>query len=215
MNETPEQLVKSKKRVVDHGEVFTPEWLVKDMLDLVKDECERIEARFLEPACGSGNFLVEVLSRKLSVVRAKYGKSEFDRVNYALLAVMSIYGIELLPDNVVECRDNLFDVYQNFFKLPDESDELKAARKVLEVNIVHGDALSMNTVTEPTAPITFPEWAYLGKGQFKRRDYQFSSLTDLAAYKAPESLFQHNESTDIFKPVNDFPVMNYKELANV
>ena len=58
-----ESLTRSKQRVADHGEVFTPAWLVEDMLNLVKDESERIDARFLEPACGSGNFLVKVLQR--------------------------------------------------------------------------------------------------------------------------------------------------------
>ena len=89
-------LIKSKKRVADHGEVFTPRWLIEKMLDLVRGETERIDARFLEPACGSGNFLASVLQRKLAAVEAKYGKSEFERQHYALLALMCIYGIELL-----------------------------------------------------------------------------------------------------------------------
>src|SRR3954449_13612217 len=96
--------IRSRQRVADHGEVFTPDWLVEDMLDLVKDESERIDARFLEPACGSGNFLVPVLTRKLTTVHARYGKSDFERRHQALLGLMSIYGIELLDDNVAECR---------------------------------------------------------------------------------------------------------------
>ena len=95
-------LVKSKQRVADHGEVFTPEWMVEAMLDLVKAESERIDSRFLEPACGSGNFLVKVLQRKLAAVQLKYGKSEFERQHYALLGLMCVYGIELLPDNIAE-----------------------------------------------------------------------------------------------------------------
>jgi len=95
-------LIKSKERVANHGEVFTPPWMVEAMLDLVKNETERIDSRFLEPACGSGNFLVQVLRRKLAAVEIRYGKSDFERRHYALLAVMSIYGIELLPDNIVE-----------------------------------------------------------------------------------------------------------------
>ena len=102
-------LVKSKQRVADHGEVFTPAWLVEDMLDLVKGESERIDARFLEPACGSGNFLVPVLRRKLATVHAKFAKSDFEKRHHALLALMCIYGIELLPDNAAECRVNLLD----------------------------------------------------------------------------------------------------------
>src|SRR3954463_10971130 len=104
-------LIKSKKRVADHGEVFTPPWLVESMLDLVKGETERIDSRFLEPACGSGNFLGPVLRRKLLAVEMKYGKSDFQKRQYALLALMCLYAIELLPDNIAECRTNLLEIF--------------------------------------------------------------------------------------------------------
>src|SRR5215218_7049264 len=110
-------LIKSRQRVADHGEVFTPAWLVEKMLDLVKDETGRIDARFLEPACGSGNFLVPVLRRKLAVVQARYGRSDFERRHQALLALMCIYGIELLADNVAECRQNLLDVFSAYLEI--------------------------------------------------------------------------------------------------
>jgi type I restriction-modification system DNA methylase subunit len=110
-------LIKSKKRVADHGEVFTPQWLVENMLDLVKGETERIDSRFLEPACGSGNFLVPVLQRKLAAVEAKFGKSDFERRHYALLAVMCSYGIEILEDNIAECRANMLDVFSEYLNL--------------------------------------------------------------------------------------------------
>src|SRR4030088_3450210 len=106
----PMSLIKSKKRVADHGEVFTPPWIVEAMLDLVKGETERIDSRFLEPACGSGNFLVRVLQRKLGAVELKFGKSEFEKRHYALLALMCAYGIELLTDNIAECRANMLEV---------------------------------------------------------------------------------------------------------
>src|ERR1700686_4124713 len=104
-------LIKSKRRVADHGEVFTPQWLVEKMLDLVQGETERIDSRFLESACGSGNFLVPVLQRKLAAVEAKYGKSDFERRHYALLGLMCIYGIELLTDNIAECHENLLEIF--------------------------------------------------------------------------------------------------------
>src|SRR5215203_1233198 len=119
-------LIKSKKRVADHGEVFTPPWMVEAMLDLVKDETERIDSRFLEPACGSGNFLVQVLRRKLAAVELKYGKSDFERRHYALFGLMCIYGIELLPDNIMECRDNVLEILAEYLNLK-ESDELYRA----------------------------------------------------------------------------------------
>src|SRR5438105_11149147 len=137
--------VKSKQRVADHGEVFTPAWIVEAMLELVKDETERIDSRFLEPACGSGNFLVQILRRKLAAVELKYGKAEFERQHYALLALMCIYGIELLPDNIAECRANLLEILAEYLSL-DESDALyRAACYVLSQNLVHGDALTMRT----------------------------------------------------------------------
>ena len=115
-------LVKSKQRVADHGEVFTPEWLVEAMLDLVKGETERIDSRFLEPACGSGNFLVKILQRKLAAVELKYGKSDFERQHFALLGLMCIYGIELLPDNIAECRANLLDIFAAYLNLQPTDD---------------------------------------------------------------------------------------------
>src|SRR5260370_38342380 len=94
--------IKSKKRVADHGEVFTPLWMVEAMLDLVKGETERVDSRFLESACGSGNFLVRVLQRKLTTVELKFGKSDFEKKHYSLLSLMCIYGIELFADNIAQ-----------------------------------------------------------------------------------------------------------------
>src|SRR5258705_109016 len=103
-------LIKSKKRVADHGEVFTPPWMVEAMLNLVNDETERIDSRFLEPACGTGTFLVRVLERKLGAVEIKFRMSEFEKRHYALLALMCTYGIELLADNIAECRANMLEI---------------------------------------------------------------------------------------------------------
>src|SRR5258707_15888488 len=137
-------LFKSKQRVADHGEVFTPPWLVEAMLDLVKEESERIDSRFLEPACGSGNFLVRVLQRKLGAVEIKFGKSEFEKRHYALLALMCTYVIELLADNIAECRANLLEIFADYLN-QNESDLYRAASYVLSQNLVHGDALTMRT----------------------------------------------------------------------
>src|SRR5512137_21315 len=137
--------VKSRQRVADHGEVFTPAWLVEAMLDLVKDETERIDSRFLESACGSGNFLVQILRRKLAAVELKYSKSDFERRHYALLALMCIYGIELLADNIAECRANLLEIFADYLQIAETDDLYRAASYVLAQNIVHGDALKMRT----------------------------------------------------------------------
>ncbi|MBK7350775.1 MAG: N-6 DNA methylase [Gemmatimonadetes bacterium] len=203
--------VRSKQRVADHGEVFTPAWMVEAMLNLVKDETERIDSRFLEPACGSGNFLVQILRRKLAAVELKYGKSSFERQHYALLALMCIYGIELLPDNIAECRANLLEILADHLRL-EGSDELsRAASYVLSQNLVHGDALKMRTSDD--LPITFAEWGYLGKGRFQRRDFRLDVLTGSSAFSAEGSLFAHLGKHEIFTPIRTYPPMAVSELA--
>jgi hypothetical protein len=203
-----ERLVKSRQRVADHGEVFTPRWLVEDMLDLVGAETERIDSRFLEPACGSGNFLVPILERKLVAVEARYGRSDFERRHYALFALMCVYGIELLADNAAECRDNLLGTFTRFLK---DSDDVwaRAAANVLTANIVQGDALDMTAADG--APIVFPEWGYLGLGRYQRRDFGYANLTERAS--ASVGLFTHFEEHEIFTPVRSYPPMTVQELA--
>jgi MmeI, DNA-methyltransferase domain len=204
-------LIKSKKRVADHGEVFTPPWMVEAMLNLVKDETERIDSRFLEPACGSGNFLVRVLQRKLAAVELKFRKSDFEKRQYALLALMCIYGIELLADNIAECRANLLEIFANYLNLS-ESDELyRAASYVLSQNIVHGDALTM--LAHDGQPIAFAEWGYLGKGKFQRRDFRFEALARASAFSAEGRLFAHLGKHEIFMPTKTYPQMTVAELA--
>ena len=178
--------IKSKKRIADHGEVFTPLWMVEAMLDLVNHETERIDSRFLEPACGSGNFLVRVLQRKLVAVELKFGKSDFERRHYALLAVMCIYGIELLEDNIAECRANMLEILADYLNLRESDDLFRAASYVLLQNLVHGAALKMRTRDDE--PITFAEWGYLGKGKFQRRDFRLDALTQSSAFSAEGSL---------------------------
>ena len=204
-------LVKSKQRVADHGEVFTPAWMVEAMLDLVKDETERIDSRFLEPACGSGNFIVQILRRKLAAVEIKYGTSDFERQHYALLGLMCIYGIELLADNIDECRANVLEVFANYLQL-DEADELyRAATYVLQQNLVHGDALTM--CDHHGQAITFAEWGYLGKGKYQRRDFRFDVLTGSSKYSEEGSLFADLGKHEIFTPVKSYPPMTVRELA--
>lgn len=205
-------LIKSKKRVADHGEVFTPAWMVDAMLDLVKGETDRIDSRFLEPACGSGNFLTRVLQRKLAAVELKYGQSDFEKCHYALLGLMCVYGIELLSDNITECRAKLLDVFAAYLGLDKGSDLFRAADFVLSLNLVHGDAVSMKA--SDGQPITFAEWGYLGKGKFQRRDFRFDVLTGSSAFSAEGSLFAHLGKHEIFKPIKAWPPMSVRELAD-
>jgi len=204
-------LIRSKQRVADHGEVFTPPWMVEAMLDLVKDETERIDSRFLEPACGSGNFIVKVLQRKLAAVELKFGKSDFEKQHYALFALMCIYGIELLPDNIAECRANMLEILADYLALEEADDLYRAAFYVLSQNLVHGDALTMRT--NDGQPITFAEWGYLGKGKFQRRDFRFDSLTNMSTLNQEDSLFARVDQHDIFTPEKTYPPMTVNELA--
>jgi len=206
-------LIKSKKRVADHGEVFTPRWLVENMLDLVKGETERIDSRFLETACGSGNFVVPVLQRKLAAVEAKFGKSDFERRHYALLAVMCTYGIELLEDNIAECRANMLEVFAGYLNLNETDESYLAATYVLSQNFVHGDALTMRT--HDGQPIMFAEWGYLGKGKFQRRDFSFEALTQMSSISREGSLFAHLGKHEIFTPLKAYPPINVRELAGL
>lgn len=175
---------KSKERVRQHGEVFTAEREVKAMCDLVKDETERIDSRFLEPACGDGNFLAEILMRKLAVVKRKYGRSHLDYEKNAVLAASSIYGVDILLDNVIACRERIFIIWNKEYKAvckKDCNDQTREAVKfILLRNIVCGNALTLKCVDENVndtdEPIVFSEWAFVTASQLQRSDYTFAEL---------------------------------------
>jgi hypothetical protein len=208
-----ESLIKSRERVAAHGEVFTPSWMVEAMLDLVKNETERIDSRFLEPACGSGNFLIPVLKRKLAAVALKY-KRDFEKRHNALLAVMCLYGIEIQKDNIEDCRNNLLDVLMECYGLSKTDELYRAARFVLSVNLVHGDAMKLET--SAGTPLIFAEWGYLGRGKFQRRDFFLKTLEKRSDFGKPaeNSLFAEEDSPDPFKPIpTEYPPMTMREIA--
>ena len=228
-----ERQVKSKERVADHGEVFTAEREVNAMLDLVKQETERIDSRFLEPACGDGNFLAEILRRKLDVVKARYKKSAADYEKYAVMAVTSIYGVDILQDNVDDCRKRLFEIWDKEYtaNCKNECTEecREAVRFILERNILCGNALTLKCVNlmgdDMEEPIIFSEWVFTGKSSVKRSDYRLDVLMnenpDENNYQAQLSLFAEDvNGTDnwmidpetgksIPKPIQEFPPVYY------
>ena len=167
--------VVSKKRVSDHGEVFTSEREVNAMLDLVKQETDRIDSRFLEPACGHGNFLLEVLHRKFADVELKYGKNQPDFERYSIIAVASIYGIDIIKDNVEDCLNRLLSLFNTIYlKLFEDSCKAEcstAVKFILSKNIVWGDALTLTTDCDKKEPIVFPEWSPVNGSMIKRRDF--------------------------------------------
>lgn len=205
------KLVKSKQRVSDHGEVFTPSWLVEDMLNLVIAETDRIDSRFLEPACGSGNFLIPVLKRKLASVDAQYGKSAFEKKHYALFGLMCIYGIELLADNAEECRDNLIETFASYIQVKRDDVWVRAAATVVNANIVQGDALKMTTIDD--GAIKFPEWGYLGKGKYQRSDFFYDNLTQRSSFRG--TLFEELEEHEIFTPAKTYVPMVVAQIADL
>jgi hypothetical protein len=229
--EVAEEQVVSKERVTAHGEVYTSRREVNAMLDLVKQETERIDSRFLEPACGTGNFLTEILERKLRVVESRYGKSQLEYERYAVLAVSSIYGIDILDDNVRACRRRLFEVfdasYTRVFKGACKEKCREAVRFILGRNIVWGDALTLKTVGDEPDYIVFSEWSPVNGGMLKRRDFTFHGLLkhevdrqsllfpELGAEAQLPLLSDLGEDVYIPTPVREFPPVHFMEVAHV
>lgn len=197
MSETKSKQVKSKQRVADHGEVFTAEREVNAMLDLVKQETERIDSTFLEPACGNGNFLAEILRRKLAVVD-QYKRFPADWEKYSVVAVMSIYGVDLLPDNVEECRERLYGIWEKAYKAvckKECTEDCKAAvRFILQRNILCGDALTLKAADGQ--PIIFSEWSMVGKATVKRRDFRLDVLMN--EHDDPNAYEDNNMQLSLF-----------------
>ena len=204
--------IKSKQRVQERGEVFTNEREVKAMCDLVKDETERIESRFLEPACGDGNFLAEIVTRKLAVVSKRYGKSETDWEKYSVLAMSSVYGVDIMPDNAAECRERLFKIWERAYKTKCKNianDDCKSAvRFILSRNVLCGDALTM--LDESGDPIVFSEWSLIGSNM-KRRDYTLANLLETQSYY-DLPLFEDVEDVKVPKPVKEFDLIHYRRV---
>jgi len=214
-----EKQVKSRQRVADHGEVLTGKREVNAMLDLVKSETERIESRFLEPACGTGNFLAEILKRKLLIVQERYRKSQLEYERSAILAVSSIYGIDILNDNVEECRNRLFDIfdqyYSELFKEKVRAQCKTTVRFILERNIICGDALSLKTVGENPNPIIFSEWSLFNGSMLKRREFSFQELLTRERIKGLPLFSDLGEDVFIPMPEKEYPPVHFMEIANV
>jgi len=216
---TQERQVVSRKRVADHGEVYTANREVTAMLDLVEQETTRIDSRFLEPACGKGNFLTEILERKLRVVQSRYGTSQLDYERNAVLAVSSLYGIDILEDNVVACRQRLFHLfehqYNSLFKVAATNDCRRAVKYLLERNIIWGDALTLKTVGEKPQPIVFSEWSPVNGSMLKRRDFTFHELLDHAAMRELPLFSDLGEDVFIPTPVKEYPLTHFLKVADV
>lgn len=213
-----DEQVKSKQRVAEYGEVLTGRREVNAMLDLVKQETERIESRFLEPACGTGNFLAEILRRKLDVVKKRYSKSQFDYERNAVVAISSIYGIDIQKDNVQDCRVRLFGIFESdyldLFKNNTKDDCRATVQYILNHNIIHGDALSLQTVGDNPQAIIFSEWSPLNSNKIKRRDFSFHGLLEHESYKELPLWSDMGEDVFIPRPEKEYPPIHFLELSN-
>ena len=217
-----ERQVVSRERVAEHGEVYTAKREVNAMLDLVKEETERIDSRFLEPACGNGNFLIEIQRRKLEVVECQYGKSRYDYELYAALAISSMYGVELLPDNVAACQKRLYDDfmerYQRVFHQECSAPYERCIQFLYAKNILCGDALTMETSSGE--PIVFSEWGFVGGCKVKRRDFRLDDLLKNVEYDKPKPeeeglLFADTgEPTFVHEPIEEYPLTHYLNLPD-
>jgi hypothetical protein len=209
--------IKSKQRVTDHGEVFTSEREVNAMLDLVKQETERIDSRFLEPACGTGNFLVEILRRKLDVVENRYKQNQLDYERYSVIAVSSIYGVELLTDNAEACRERLLNIfverYTNLYKSEIKEECIRSIRYVLRRNIVVGDALTLKTVDDKEEPIVFSEWSSVNGSMVKRRDYTLANLLANQPMDEPNLFSDLGDRAFLPTPIKDYPLIHFLKIG--
>lgn len=182
-NQKKSQII-SRRRVAERGEVFTAEREVNAMLDLVANECLRPDSRFLEPACGNGNFLAAILKRKLSELRRKYKNSPYDYEKQAIVAIGSLYGVDIMRDNVEECRERLFSIWNEEYTAHCKSDASEEARQaakfIISRNIINGNALTLMCVdaegNDTSAPIVFSEWTLISSNRMQRSDYTMSDL---------------------------------------
>ncbi len=213
--------IKSRDRVAKHGEVFTGEREVIAMVNLVKEEAERIDSRFLEPACGIGNFLVEILKRKLSTVKRLYGRKQSyrDYEKYSLVALSSIYGVDILEDNALECRNRLYKEWNEQYKAQcrkESNNECReAARYILQKNILCGDALTL--LKDDGTAIVFAQWDFVLGSKVKRNDFRLDELmhqtSGITDGKLCEGIiFDENTNTWVPKPIKEYPLMNYWEV---
>lgn len=215
------QLV-SRQRVTDYGEVYTSEREVNAMLDLVKQETERIESRFLEPACGTGNFLVQILRRKLNIVVNRYRESQVEFERYGVIAVSSIYGVDILEDNVKACRKRLLDLfeveYQKIYKGNIKVECLESIEFILSRNIIWGDSLSLQTEGEKKEPIVFSEWSPIDGNMLKRRDFTYESLIKAESSKNLGGLFAaiaDTASAFLPKPIKEYPLTHFLRISDI
>ena len=209
-----ENQVKSKERVTEFGEVYTSQREVNAMLDLVKQETERLDSRFLEPACGDGNFLIEVLNRKLEVLVKSCKKNQYEFEKNSVVVLGSIYGIDILKDNAQVARDRLYnkynEVYQKLFKNSINQNLMKSIKFIIESNIIHGDALTLKQV-DSDKPVVFSEWGAFNN-KIKRRDFTLADLISYSPFEKGTLFSDLGDEVNIPEPIKEHQLVNFDKV---
>jgi hypothetical protein len=211
---TKEQQIKDKSRVSNFGEVLTSKREVLDMLNLVNTETSRLDSRFLEPACGDGNFLIEVLNFKLNILKKNYSKNQYEFEKFSIQIFTSIYGIDILEDNIISARERLFnqyfDLYNRKFKSNINQKLLDCIKYILKLNLVHADALSLKKVKNDKF-IIFSEWS-LVNDKIKRRDFEFKNLIDYAPFEKGTLFSDLGDEVIIPSPIKEYPLTHFLDI---
>ena len=209
-----EKQIKEKSRVSNFGEVLTSKREVLDMLNLVNTETLRLDSRFLEPACGDGNFLTEVLNFKLDILEKNYSKNQYEFEKFSIQIFTSIYGIDILEDNIISARERLFnqyfDLYNKKFKSNINQKLLDCLKYILKLNLVHADALSLKKVKNDKF-IIFSEWS-LVNDKIKRRDFEFKNLIDYAPFEKGTLFSDLGDGVIIPSPIKEYPLTHFLDI---
>lgn len=209
--------IKSKDRVRDHGEVFTPDFIVEEMLNLVKNETERIESRFLEPACGNWNFLIKVLERKIDTITKKYKKNQNEFEKYLIIATWSIYWIDLMIDNIEEAKIRLYKKieksYVYIYKWTIKEGFLMTIKTILSKNLIQWNALTLQN--KDWEPIKFSQRSLIWKNKIKVREFIFDELirNESRNSDAQNTLFWDSwKPVFIPEPIKDYPPVHFLDI---
>lgn len=209
-------ITKSKSRVEKFGEVNTQIKEINNMLSLVNNECSRIESRFLESACGDGNFLSNIFEKKLEIVFAKNKNDHIEFEKYAIYSLSSLYGIEIQLDNVLKTRERLLKILKSFylerFKKDLINEIIQSAKYILKTNIIHGDALSLKLANDNKKNIIFAEWSMINSTDFKRRDYTFNELLAYQPMEGPNLFSDLGEQVFIPSPIKEYKPIHYLKI---
>ena len=209
-----ENQVKSKERVAEFGEVYTSKREVNSMLDLVKQETERLDSRFLEPACGDGNFLIEVLNRKLEVLVKNHKKNQYEFEKNSVVVVGSIYGVDILEDNAQIARDRLYnkyvETYKKLYKGSVNKNLILSVKFIIDSNIIHGDALTLKQV-DSDMPVIFSEWGAFNN-KIKRRDFTIADLISYSPFERGTLFSDLGDEVNIPEPIKEYPLVNFDKV---